>query len=69
MFFKLTSDLVIFQNMINKILRSYLNKFVIVYFDNIVIYFNFIDKHRKHVELIFNFFENIDFLQNLRNIC
>ena len=42
--------------MMNKILRLYLNKFVIVYFNNIVIYFNFIDEHRKHVQLIFNSF-------------
>ena len=56
MFFKLTSVLIIFQIMMNKILRLYLNKFAIVYFDNIVIYFNFIAKHRKHVQLIFNFF-------------
>ena len=69
MFFRLTNVSIIFQIMINKILRLYLNKFVIVYFNNIVILFNFIDKHRKHVQLIFNFLENIDFLQNLRNVC
>ena len=49
MSFELTSVLIIFQIMINEILRSYLNKSVMVYFDNIVIYFNFINKHRKHV--------------------
>ena len=56
MFFEVTNVSVIFQIMINRILRSYLNQFVIVYFDDIVIYLNFIDKHRKHVQLIFNFF-------------
>ena len=56
MSFELTNVSVIFQIIINKILRLYLNKFVVVYLDNIVIYFNFIDEHRKHVQLIFNFF-------------
>ena len=49
MFFKLTNVLTIFQIMMNQILRLYLNKFVIVYFGNIVIYFKFIDEHSKHV--------------------
>ena len=61
MFFELTNVLVIFQIMINKILRLYLNKLVIVYFDNIVIYFTFIDEHRKHVQLIFRFFRKYQF--------
>ena len=56
MSFELTNVSVIFQTMMNKILRSSLNKFVIVYLDNIVIHFNFIDEYRKHVQLIFIFF-------------
>ena len=56
MFFKLTNVSTTFQIIINKVLRLYCSKFVIVYFNSIVIYFNFIDEHRKHVELIFNFF-------------
>ena len=47
--------------MMNRILRFYLNKFAIVYFDDIVIYFNSIDEHRKHVQLIFNFFRKHQF--------
>ena len=61
MSFKLTNISIIFQIIINKILRLYLNKFVIVYLDDIVIFFNFIDKHRKHVQLIFNFFQKHQF--------
>ena len=69
MIFELTNVLIIFQIIINKILCSYLNKFVIVYLDDIVIYFNFIDQHRTHVQLIFYFFfENMNLLQNSRNI-
>ena len=55
MFFELTNVLIVFQIMINRILRLYLSKFVIVYLNNIVIYFIFIDEHCKHTQLIFNF--------------
>ena len=61
MFFELTNVLITFQIMINRILRSYLNKFVMVYLDDIVIKFNFIDEHPKHVQLIFNFFRKHQF--------
>ena len=61
MFFKLTNVSTIFQIIINKILRSYMSKFVIVYFNDIVIYFSFIDDHRRHLELIFNFFRKHQF--------
>ena len=40
----------IFQSMINYILCEFLNKSVIVYLNDILIYLNFIDKHWKHVE-------------------
>ena len=51
--------------MMNKILRLYLNKFVVVYLDNIVIYFNFIDEYRKQVQLIFIFFRQHQFFAKL----
>ena len=55
-FFELTNVSTIFQIMMNQNLRSYLTKFVVIHFDDIVIYFNFIDEHRKHVQLILYFF-------------
>ena len=61
MFFNSTNVLTIFQIIINKILRLYLDEFVIVYFINIVIYHSFIDEHRKHVQLIFNFLRKQQF--------
>ena len=36
--------------MINHILHEFLDKSVIVYLDDILIYSDFIDKHQKHVE-------------------
>ncbi len=38
MLFKLTNVLIIYQKIINNILRQYLNQFVIVYLNDIIIY-------------------------------
>jgi len=52
MSFKLKNILVIFQRLINNMLREYLNNFVITYFDNILIYSDNLEMHHKHVHKI-----------------
>ena len=39
-----------FQELINHMLYDHLNKFVIVYLDNILIYFKNEEDHEKHVK-------------------
>ena len=53
MFFKLTNALTNFKSFIYLLLRKYLNIFCIVYFDNILIYLNNKEIHKKYIELIF----------------
>jgi len=50
--FKLKNTLVIFQRLINNILREYLNDFVITYLDDILIYSDNLKMHHKHVHKI-----------------
>jgi transposase InsO family protein len=50
--FGLTNAPATFQTLMNSILRPYLDKFVIVYLDDIVIYSRSIEKHRTHVKLV-----------------
>ena len=38
------------QKMINDALREHLNVFVIAYFDDILIYFKTLTKHKRHVQ-------------------
>ena len=49
MLFRLTNASATFQEIINDILHLYLNKFVIVYLNNILIYSNFRKEHLKYV--------------------
>ena len=43
----------IFQRLMNQILRSYLEKFVKVYLDDIIIYFRTKEKFTKHIRVVF----------------
>ena len=46
MSFKLINISTICQEMINDVLREHLNVFVIAYFDDILIYFKILSKHK-----------------------
>ena len=38
----------------NFILRSYIDKFVLVYFNDILVYFNSDEEHLEHLKLVFD---------------
>jgi hypothetical protein len=40
------------QAYINNILRQYLDKFILVYIDNILVYFRTLEEHVKHVRTV-----------------
>ena len=44
--------LAIFQKRINSILGEYLNKFIIAYLNNIIIYFNSNEEHFKYIKQV-----------------
>ena len=50
--FGLTNALATFQELINNVLREYLDIFVIAYLDNILIYSKNEKDHTKHVKLV-----------------
>src|SRR5947207_14987969 len=50
MLFKLTNMSAIFQELINHMLYNHLDKFVIVYLDDILIYSENKEDHKKHVK-------------------
>jgi hypothetical protein len=50
--FRLTNTPATFQTIINSILQLYLEKLVIIYIDNIIVFSDSVKEHEKHLELV-----------------
>ena len=57
MLFELTNASTIFQELINHVLYDHLNKFVITYLDNILIYSENKKNHKKHIKKVLKKFQ------------
>jgi hypothetical protein len=42
-----------FMRFVNEVLRSFISKFVLVYFDDILIYNKSLDEHIEHLRVVF----------------
>jgi hypothetical protein len=51
--FKLYNAPILFQTFINRILREFLGKFIVVYLDNIVVYSDSIKEYLRHLTQVF----------------
>ena len=60
MFFNLKNEFSTFQHYINNTLHEFLDVFVTIYIDNILIYSNFLSEHQKHIQLIFKQLQETD---------
>ena len=57
MLFELTNMSAMFQELINHVLYDHLNKFVIAYLNDILIYFENEEDHEKHVKKVLRRFQ------------
>lgn len=53
MLFRLTNTLATFQVTMNQLFADYLRKFVVIFFDNILIYNRSLEEHLLHLRLVF----------------
>jgi hypothetical protein len=61
MFFELSNSSITFQIYINKTIHSYLNFFVLMYINNLLMFFSFIEKHIEHVKLMLQRLKQFNF--------
>ncbi len=64
--FKLTNELIFFQQYMNKILWNFLNDFCQVYLNDILIYSKMRKKHRNHVKLVLSWLREAELQINIR---
>ena len=66
MSFKLINTSATFQELINHVLYNHLNEFIIIYLNNILIYFKNEKNHEKHVKKILKKFQKKKFYLKLK---
>src|SRR6266513_4317856 len=66
MLFSIKNESGIFQLYINDLLREFLDVFVIMYIDNILIYSFTLFKHQKHVHMILECLKKADLQCNIK---
>ncbi len=64
--FKLTNELIFFQQYMNDVLWNFLNDFCQVYLDDILIYSKTRKKHKDHVKLVLNRLREAELQMNIR---
>lgn len=53
MLFGLTNTPIIFQALMNQVFQPYLIKFVLVFFDDILVYKLLVEDHINHIKVVF----------------
>ena len=66
--FRLTNAPVVFMCLMNNVMHKYLDKFVVVFIDDILIYSKSEEEHKEHLKIVFKSYKIIKSLQSLVNV-
>ena len=66
--FGLTNSPAIFMCLMNNLMHKYLDKFVVVLIDDILIYSKSEKEHKEHLKMSYKSYENINSMKNLVNV-
>ena len=66
--FGLTNVPSTFMRLMNHVLRAFLGKFVVVYFDNILVYRKSLEKHVNHLKSILMVIKNKRYFPTLKSV-
>ena len=52
MLFGLINALAVFMDLMNRVFKEYVDKFVIVFTNDILIYSKFVEEHKQHLRMV-----------------
>ena len=68
MSFGLTNAPAYFMNMMNKVFMEFLDKFVVVFIDDILVYSKAEEEHKEHLRLVLENSENISYMPSSASV-
>ena len=66
--FRLTNALAAFMDMMNRIFYPYVDKFIVVFIDDILVYSKDEMEHEEHLRIVLETLKLINYMPNLRNV-